>query len=31
LHRRPVQRAAGADGTHRGTSRGEAKPPVVGL
>jgi hypothetical protein len=31
LHRRPVQRAAGVDGTHHGTSHGEAKAPVVGL
>jgi hypothetical protein len=31
LHSRPVQGAAGVDGAHRGTSRGEAEPPVVVL
>jgi hypothetical protein len=31
LHRRLVQGAAGTDGPHRGTSRGEAEPSVVVL
>jgi hypothetical protein len=31
LHGRSVQGATGADGAHRGTSRGEAEPPVVVL
>jgi hypothetical protein len=31
LHKRPVQRAARADGANRGTSRGEAEPSVVVL
>jgi hypothetical protein len=31
LRRGPVQGVAGADGAHRGTSRGEAEPSVVVL